>query len=356
MDVSDAAGATPVPEALLERALTLLARRDGADAAGRDKAASQLRRWSEAGAEHRRALQQAEQLWGGLGNLAAASRDAISLPAADDRLPPARADRRRALSRLGGGTALGLAALAGLGLWRWHGEQALFDRRFATGIGQLMPGVTLPDGSTLALDADSAVELSLWRNRREARLLHGRALFTVASDAGRPFTVFTRAGEVRVVGTRFSVSDRGGAVRVLVAEGRVQVRSGPEQALLRAGQQIELRSVDASDTEPGAQPWLGPVRPASVEDAAAWRSGWLSFNDTPLAEAVAAFNAYLQHPIELAEHPRLRALRVSGGFDARAPKIFVESLPAVLPVRVERGPLHYRVKLTNAGRGDSGGR
>lgn len=79
---------------------------------------------------------------------------------------------------------------------------------------------------------------------------------------------------------------------------------------------------------------LERVRDVPVGTHEAWRQGWLVFDATPLAEAVAQWNAWCDEPIVLAPAPALLAMRVTGSFPAREPGRFLAVLPSVLPVSV----------------------
>jgi ferric-dicitrate binding protein FerR (iron transport regulator) len=68
--------------------------------------------------------------------------------------------------------------------------------------------VTLPDSSTVVLNAGSAVRYPYPFERTEREVvLHGEGYFTVRHDAARPFRVRTNDAEILDVGTRFVVRD-----------------------------------------------------------------------------------------------------------------------------------------------------
>ncbi len=83
----------------------------------------------------------------------------------------------------------------------------------------------LPDGSRMTLDTDSEVDIAFAPERRNLRLVKGRAFFDVAHDAQRPFAVVADGREVEALGTRFDVRMDPGQVRVVLVEGRVSVKS-----------------------------------------------------------------------------------------------------------------------------------
>ncbi|MFS2056028.1 iron dicitrate transport regulator FecR, partial [Variovorax sp. CT11-76] len=107
-------------------------------------------------------------------------------------------------------------------------------------------------------------------------------------------------------------------MRLAVAEGRVAVwGAGQDEAdapstVLQAGEAIEA---DARG--------LGPRSSVDVGEVADWRQGWLVFRNTRLPEAVARWNDYLRQPLQLADDPALRELRVTGSYRLRDPQAFV---------------------------------
>lgn len=251
-------------------------------------------------------------------------------------LPPPETERvrtrRRVLSALAvGGVVFGLA-----GAVRWVVDLPTQELALGTRTGQVQT-VTLSDGTRLDVGARTAVRVAYYRDRREIRLAEGEIRLEVAPDAARPLTVATDWGRVRVLGTVFSVAVRDAQMSVAVAGGRVAVwqRGGPgdevgerpPEAELTAGQRIEADAVRLGE--------IGEVRPA---DVGAWRQGWLVFDGVTLADAVARWNDYLATRLVLDDDPALSSLRVTGSYRVRDPGAFIKSLPAILPVRVAKGP------------------
>jgi transmembrane sensor len=239
-------------------------------------------------------------------------------------------------------TAMAGVALVGGGWMGWHHwhSQPTLEKSYATARGQRLD-VRLPDGSILQLDAATQADVRLYRARREVRLLEGQALFVVHADPQQPFDVLAGAVRVTVVGTRFSVRhtragvDAGKTV-VAVESGRVRVSrmgsSGEVETDNGAGR-VELSDGQAvSADEMGRMQSVVSVPPDSV---AGWRNGRISFNDTPLAEALAELERYGDTGLVVRD-PAVGALRLGGSFDVRQTGAFAQALPALLPVRLER--------------------
>ena len=229
--------------------------------------------------------------------------------------------------------SVAVVAAGGLLAWNHWQQQPLFEKHIATRTGEQVD-VQLPDGSHLRLDTATAIDVALFRQRREVRLPEGQAVFRVQGDAARPFDVLAGPLRITVVGTRFSVRNTPGipgeeGVRVAVEEGRVRVARAdapaPDAVVeLTAGQQI------ASD----AAGRLGPVAAVPASGIAPWRESRVSFDNTPLAQALAEFGRYGPTRLTVRD-PEVAALRLTGTFDPRRLDNFVRELPRVLPVRMQ---------------------
>lgn len=329
----------------LEAATWALRRRSGLDATAR----AAFDAWLAADARHACLLAELEATQNRLQALRAASRSAPPHPSASGRRPgthpvrrPAPAARAGLLSRAGAVACVGLLAV---GLWwaqaRWPTP---FEQRYATAPGELRE-LRLPDGATsgepgsqLTLDTATRLDVRLLGDRREVTLHEGQALFSVRSDAGRPFDVRAGALRISVTGTRFSVrrTDAGldaGQVVVGVEQGRVRVDSlgtrageGHHGLDLTAGQMVRA----------DAQGRLGAVQPLETDAAGSWRGGRLVFEQIPLATAIAEFARYGRHGLTVRD-PAVAALRIGGSFRPEDWQAFADALPRILPVRLARG-------------------
>ncbi|QHJ00449.1 iron dicitrate transport regulator FecR [Xylophilus rhododendri] len=310
---------------MVEHALLLIGRSHKARPDIALDAQAQLQHWRSIDEAHAQAFAAAQHLWDSTDG--AALQSDLALPRSHAER---QAGRRRMIATLGIG---GFAAALAVGGGRWYRAQPVFQLALASGQGQLQEH-TLPDGTVLNLAARTSGSVALYRDRREIRLNAGEILLQVRPDPDRPFTVATDWGRVRVLGTTFSVSAGRGHMRVAVVEGRVAV--WPAQA---DGRPIEIGAEPAavlgagSTIETDAR-GAGPQRSVDAGQIAAWRQGWLVFDNTRLDEALARWNDYLRQPLRLGSAPGLAALRLSGSFPLRNPQAFLRGLPDMLPVRV----------------------
>lgn len=226
-----------------------------------------------------------------------------------------RVSVRRVTSYAASLAAIGI--LVAIGLWWRHTRPVVY----ATAVGEERT-LTLPDSSTVVLDARSRIQVRFTNSARTVRLVRGQALFRVIHNASRPFIVTTDDATIRDVGTQFDVRYDGRATLVTVLEGRVSASNegpaanpgGSRDVLVTAGEQLKLEHHLM-------------LQPVSVNPtvATAWVQGKLVFSDAPLPEVIAAFNRYNLRPL-IVEDPQLLALHVSGTFDTTNSGEIVEFL------------------------------
>lgn len=187
----------------------------------------------------------------------------------------------------------------------------------------------LPDGSTVLLDAGSAIALDFRAGRRDVSLLAGSAFFEVVPDSQRPFRVTAAFGTAEVKGTGFAVARETAGDRVMLAHGRLAVvgHANPGRAvLLGPGDAVAVTAAG-----------LGPVTRPDFDQALAWRDGRLSFRDRPLADVVDALRPYRTAPIVLIGD-RLAAERLSGSYRLDDPEGALRSLAAAVGGRLQELP------------------
>lgn len=233
--------------------------------------------------------------------------------------------RRKTLTLLGALLATGgLAALAR----RSESWQAL-AADYTSGVGQ-MRELRLSDGTQLVLNTNSAVDVVYTATARQVVLRFGEIMITTAHEdrpgvlAARPFTVLTREGEVRALGTRFTVRQFADSASVAVFEGAVQLR--PDQQA-GAGQRVEAGQQAAFTAQSASAPT------ALDPNAGNWQRGLLLVEQMPLAVLVAELGRY-RHGVATCA-PEVAELRVSGVFSVRDTDRALSSLTLGLPVQLQ---------------------
>lgn len=224
----------------------------------------------------------------------------------------------------------------------WHAwRQPSFASDYATARGQRLD-TALPDGSELALDAETRASVALYRGRRELRMDQGQVMLSVQPDSARPFHVLAGAARITVVGTRFSVRLRStgadaGVVLVAVEEGRVRVSGvsaagGAGAAADAEGPPLELAA--GQSVRVSAAGGLGEVQAVSPRSVALWRKGLVHFENTSLAEVLVELERY--GPTRLVvRDPAVAAMPLGGSYAIGRPDSFARVLPQILPVRLQ---------------------
>lgn len=245
--------------------------------------------------------------------------------------------RRHWLRRLAPAGAMALAAALALIVFAPNFASAPTNS-FATEVGQTRV-VSLADGSTVTLGADSHIDVRFEDRERRVVLASGEAFFEVAHDESRPFFVEAGGTLVRVVGTKFDVHRGVEGVRVSVQEGRVEVRdaravtlSGPAVRVLTAGQRTDVQERPTYIAIASVPP---PVEPVTVAPPGSWRDGRLAYDDARLEEVVADINRYYAPGVRLA-NPATNEVRVTASFRVNEIPAFLDALGETLPVAVSR--------------------
>lgn len=315
-----------------------------------DAVREQFSDWLRASPEHVRAYLQISALWEDAPLLGKGAEDVEALIArtraagnvvrvGKDR-QPSSARSRRFVTPLRSALAASLVLVA-IGVTFWLQQRGVYE----TGIGE-QRSLTLADGSTIELNAQSRVRVHFTAAERSIDLLEGQVLFHVTHDTARPFIVHSGAASVRAVGTQFDVDRVSGETVVTVVEGRVAVLpdsilqpvsanavdssapyiSAPDFALrgpggargllLTAGEQVTLTAQAASR----------PTR-TDVAAAIAWTQRKLVFASSPLTQVADEYNRYHQKRIVIRDR-RLASFLVSGVFSATDSRAFVAFLRA----------------------------
>ena len=342
--------ADPTLYSIEERAAAWLVERDGGLSVERER---ELQRWLRADPQHQATFAALAETWTLIGEGAPVSERT--------ERPVTAGGRWRWSVGLAAAAALALVATDGWrGSFKAERERAPYMLAAATEIGGHRQ-LHLPDGSTIGLNTDSAVDVRFEAGLRRVWLRRGEAHFTVARDSGRPFIVSAAGVDVRVVGTIFNVRLRPESVDVLVTEGKVRVGAaaeGRDEAAasepvaaaiseLTAHQKVSIARAAAPVLPVMATPTvpLAPVEVsmAEIRQALAWQTQRLDFDGTPLREIVAEFNRYNRHQLIVAD-PRLETQRFGGSFPAADHLTFVRMLEADFGIVAERTATETRLR------------
>lgn len=220
---------------------------------------------------------------------------------------------------------LAIAACMVLALAAFFSFQALVAGRYSTHIGEQRT-IRLEDGSTVALNTNTAIRVELTDAMRRVKLDRGEALFNVAKDPTRPFRVLSDRAIAQAVGTSFVVRRNTDDTVVTVIEGQVAV-ARVDQNRLAATAEVPANALRVS-AGVRADIVSREIQTSPVPNLAAvtaWQTGRLVFEGQALSEVVAEFNRYNQVQLVL-EDSALSAEQLSGVFDANDPRALVRFL------------------------------
>lgn len=329
-----------------QAAASWLARRDGGHWGAGDEAL--LQGWLGADVGHRVAFLRLQAAWQESGRLQAlgagwqdsaaparghwqatpADRREQMLQAMAQRPIRAQPARQRRLARFAMAATLAGCALALA--WGWRSQARVDTAAYRTAMGEVRI-LPLADGSRATLASATGIEVRLSARARDVALTSGEAIFEVAKDPRRPFSVAADGYRAVAVGTRFSVRRDVAALRVVVTEGTVRLDTpasadgAPPSVMLPAGSVALVR---------GNGLLVRSLPLADAQRLLDWRDGLLAFRDAPLSEVAAEFNRYNARKLVLAD-ARAGALRIGGSFRWDNTEGFVRLLEAGFPVRAE---------------------
>jgi transmembrane sensor len=223
------------------------------------------------------------------------------------------------------------------------GRGPFFDEVYSTQIGQRRV-VDLPDHSRVGLNTNTEIRVELSDHARLLTMSRGEAMFEVAKDPTRVFTVRVAGYEFKAIGTAFAIRvDAPRGLQLTVTEGRVRVHrnapvnqpanqgSVPPNPAPTAFEETSDVVVDANRAVSisGREARSDALTPDQVAAATAWQHGAIVFEAMPLAQVVNELQRYSSEQFVIAE-PDLAQIPVSGYFEVGN----IESLTAALQQNV----------------------
>lgn len=216
-----------------------------------------------------------------------------------------RESRRRRKRILG--LAAAVAGVAFTIVAGWVVKATYFDRRIATDIGE-WDQTMLADGTVLRIGPNTRLRWTFDAGQRVIVLGRGEAVFEVAKDPSRPFTVTTPLGDVRAIGTEFGVSLMNTSTAVVtVAHGRVAVSKSNNGRLI-----VEDRSIATTELAADQQIVMSAKGAQSVKAVDAsrelqWATGYYEFRGETVRQAIEEFNRRNRLQVVMSD-PRIGAI------------------------------------------------
>ncbi|WP_116812614.1 FecR family protein [Steroidobacter cummioxidans] len=276
--------------------------------------------WLDADARHRGAFIRAQAIWSDIDRIAA-------LGAGELTVTPRR---RWSATYLPKAAAIAACVIA-LTLASVQVSSRYLAGRESTARGETRR-LMLDDGSALALNTQSVVQVKFDDDQRRVVLRRGEASFQVAHDEQRPFLV--QAGDVwvRAVGTAFNVrmKEQGEGVEVTVTEGVVEVTRADDS------KQVTMRRVRHNEeilAQPRQPIEVEPLSDEVIARRLAWHEGRLIFDGERLAAAVEEVNRYSSVAVVI-EDARLAEKAFIGSFQIGDARGFAQAAAVAFDARV----------------------
>lgn len=280
--------------------------------------------WLQASPEHGQAYEEVRHLWSDLRPIAeSAEAGTDDLTEALERIGQYR--RQGRVSKIGSVTA-GCLVIMLASSWLWL-ERPNFiqdlSADYVTAKAERRT-ISLSDGSTILLDADTAIADKTSADERRVHLLRGTVSFTVQPSA-IPFVVEAQDGEARVLGTRFDmVMTDSGNVTVTLASGSVEVglTDRQDEVRLQPGESVQY---DATG--------LGNVTSVDLQESLAWHEGRLIFTNSRLADVLGRIERYRHGRIVLVGST-LGERRISGNISLQNTDAALAAVQASVGFRI----------------------
>lgn len=201
---------------------------------------------------------------------------------------------------------------------------------YETGAGEVQQ-IALADGSAMAIDARTRVEIDFRGAARRISMTNGRAIFRAAKGDDRPFQVVIGAITITDIGTEFQVYDdpTSATIEVLVTEGEVRIDGLGQSMSLLAGQKVRFARSGRGPIGSGGE----AISTRDILRRTAWREGRLELDGDTLAEAIAQLNRANQVQIVIAD-PSLAGEELHGAFRMNDPRGFAQAVAVSLDAAI----------------------
>lgn len=204
-------------------------------------------------------------------------------------------------------------------------------REYRAAYGEIKE-VTLDDGSTVTLNANSSLKLSeSWSTKERKVLLEGEAFFNVVKTPDRKLfqVVIPNGLTIEVLGTTFNVNTRRESSSVYLQSGIVRLQHAAESVTLKPG--------ELADYETSLQRIVVSRANAEANDKLAWRNNLYIMNDFSLSTIARDIEDIFGKKVVIMDST-LNERRVTAKVPARDMNVWLQVLSETLNLEiVERG-------------------
>lgn len=149
--------------------------------------------------------------------------------------------------------------------------------------------LVLPDSSVVYLNKGALVKYPRDFDRERALLMKGEAYFEVQHDPSRPFSVSAGKWRATVLGTSFNILGDSIGIALTVTTGKVALRAQASEIILMAGDKgVYADSIGVCTKEQNRE-----------LNFLAWKTGELTFDNTPMSIVVRDIEKYFDVKIEV---------------------------------------------------------
>ncbi|WP_235298384.1 FecR family protein [Portibacter marinus] len=188
----------------------------------------------------------------------------------------------------------------------------------------LIESFTLPDGSDIYINRNSAVDYATNFADNRSIILDGEAYFDVARDEESPFTIVTDEAEVTVLGTSFNIEEHDGKVDIYVTSGKVKVVSGENEVILSKNEMVSCSN--------------GRIEQIAVPSGnyLSWKSNKLIFEETPLHKVVQDLSRHYHTRLVFSGGSKAMNQQVTDIFEGEDFESVLETLVLITGIKYNR--------------------
>ncbi|CAM3400967.1 FecR family protein [Arcobacter aquimarinus] len=190
----------------------------------------------------------------------------------------------------------------------------------------------LPDGSTIFVDAKTALDIEFFNGKREVTLKEGRVMFEVAKDKNRVFIIKSNDINIEVVGTKFEVIHKKDNTTINVEEGIVKTYF---TKYFFDKQNEKLLTKENSITYLNEQGNITNQENINPNKIALWRENKIVLDKTTLKEALEEFSKYSDINISFLSK-ELETYYITGEFSSTQLDIFLKTITKIYPIKVDK--------------------
>jgi transmembrane sensor len=296
--------------------------------------------WLAASDTHRRAYEQTGSMWTGFEKSADEGEMRALRVAALATTPAAIVWPRAAL--VAAGVLIAVAGVVAL-IWQSSNVHSLnANAHRQADSGQYITAhnqrstVTLPDGTSVTMNLDTAFDIDFVAGQRLIHLIKGEAYFDVAKDRHRPFIVVAGSRHVQALGTQFDVRLDPNRLEVVLLEGHVRVDRDDPSPLDKNARRTAPVELEPNQRLIAAIGQPDSITATNAAQATSWRDGWIVFEDETVEQVISELNRYSDRPLVVKEEA-VNRLRLSGVFRIGQPDRFGAVIQELLPVTVAHG-------------------